>query len=151
MNAQAIGALIIAALSFFSGWQIQSWHFGAQEKDRAKQEFTQYRADSATAIRRVDNIVIAQNVASLRERSLRVDVAAHRNALIRLSDATGQLLQAAADSQASCLVAASTFRDLYEQSEEERGSLAEKADRHVIDIKKLLESWPTDESAPLTN
>jgi hypothetical protein len=140
MNIQLAIAGVIAAASFGGAWAIQDWRYGAKEKERVEEELAQVQADAATAIRRADNIIVAQNEATALERSLRRSVAANRDALVRLSDAAEAALGTAAASHSACLDRAAAFKEVFGQCSREYVGLGEKADRHAIDIRALTKS-----------
>lgn len=142
MSPQLIIAAIIAALGFGSAWQIQSWRFDAREKDRAEQILVNQRAAAASDIRRLDNIIGAQNRATARMAVLRRDADGSRSALIGLSNAADSALRSAQDSHAACTERAITLAYLLRASAAEYRALGEIADRHASDVKTLTEAWP---------
>ena len=142
MNPQLIIATIIAALSFGSAWKIQDWRMDAKEKERAEQELVQIQHSAATAIRRVENTVTAQNESARRAVALRRDADTSRAAALSVSLAAGEALRRALDSHASCTESATALTAVLQQCAERRRELAEIADRHVNDIQTLKEAWP---------
>ena len=142
MNPCLIVALAIAAGSFGSAWQIQSWRYDAKEKARVEQQLEDVRQSAARNIRFRDVEIDAQNQAETRARNLRVDAAGARDALVGLRTSTDAALRAAGTSKEACLIRAATLGELFEESAAEYTELAEKAGRHVNDIQKLNGSWP---------
>ena len=142
MSPQLIIAAIIATASFGSAWQIQSWRMNAKEKANVEQILADQRSAATAALRRQEVVIAAQNAAAGREVALRRDADSARTALVGLSHATEQALRDAATSHAACLVTADAASELLITVSTERRELAEKADRHVNDIKMMQEAWP---------
>lgn len=146
MNIQLVIATAVtaavAATSFGSAWQIQSWRYAAKEAQHEKQKLADVQQSAAATIRRADNIIAAQDAAKNRDSALRVDVAGARNALVGLHDAAADALRAAGASQAACLERAATLSELHQASARKYVELGEKADRHASDIQTLIEAWP---------
>jgi hypothetical protein len=140
VNLYAI--IVVALVAFGSGWTANGWRMDSMEKDRAKQELAQVRLAAATTIRRADNVIQAQNNASLRESRLRSDVAATRSELERVQSAADATATSAGTSHAACIAGASALRDVFKSCTGAVESLAGKADRHVSDIQTLTEGWP---------
>ena len=146
MTPQLIIALVIAAASFGGGfasaWKIQNGIAAEKENEYVQQTLRATRDAAATAIRRADNVIIAQSEAALRERRLRADAASSRDAVGRLSHAADEALSRAQATHAACLATAAAASELLITVSTERRELAEKADRHVNDIKMMQEAWP---------
>ena len=142
MSPQIVLASVILLIGFVSGWTVQDWRFSSKEADRAQQELATVKQSAAADVRRLDNTIDAQSKATIRERALRGDADALRGAVVGLSDAENRALRTARDSQDTCLVAATTFRELFDASTEEYRALAEKADRHASDIQTLIDAYP---------
>ena len=146
MSPQLIIAAIIATASFGGGfgaaWKIQNGIAAEKENEYVQQTLRATQDAAATAIRRADNVIIAQSEAALRERRLRADAASSRDALVGLSHATEQALRDAVTSHATCLERAAAIADVQQQSTERYRSLGETCDRHVNDIKMMQEAWP---------
>ena len=142
MNIQLIIAAVIAASSFIGGWTIQSWRYGAKETARAQQILVDQRLAAATAIRRLDNGIQAQNAAVVRERDLRMAAAGSRDALIGLHDASASALRAAESSHSACVDRAAAISVVLDQCGAAYQGLGEVADRHASDVKTLIDAWP---------
>ena len=146
MPIQLIIAAIIAAASFGGGfgaaWKIQNGIAAEKENEHVQQTLRATQESAATAIRRADNVIAAQSAAALRERRLRADAASSRDALVGLSHAADEALSRAQATHAACLVTADAASELLITVSTERRELAEKADRHVNDIKMMQEAWP---------
>lgn len=145
---QLLIALAIAASGFFGGWTVHSWKQGSEEKVHVQEKLVETVHNYENAIRKWDNVLIAQDAASSREVRLRRDLADSRAGALGLSHAADAALRAAAESQGACLATAATFKDLFETVSGERRELAEAADRHVSDIRLLNESWPINQPKP---
>lgn len=150
--ALAIRMAILLAV-FGSAWQIQTWRFGAKEAAHAKQDFKEARdrdaallanvqQNAAVAIRRADNVILAQNAATVREVVLRRDADGVRGALVSLHDAAAGAINAASESATACLARAATLSELFTESTERYGEVAGKADGHASDVKTLTDAWP---------
>lgn len=148
MNPLALAALISAVLSAGSAWQIQSWRFDAKEKHRVEQESAQALAAQRELrlleARRTAAVVAAQNAAAGRLSGLRRDADGARIALVSLSDAAAQALREARASHDACLVRADALGDVLAQCGVRHQALAETCDRHVSDIKTLIDAWPKE-------
>ena len=142
MYTYAATALLAAAIAATGTWKIEEWRYGAKEKARAEQELVNVRQSAAKAIRATDNIIVAQNAATIREANLRRDAAGTRAALVGLSGATAQALRDADTSQNACLERAATLGELLNTMADAGGQIAEKAGHHASDIKTLMEGWP---------
>jgi hypothetical protein len=142
MTPQIIIAAIIAACGFGSAWQIQNWRQDAKEKQRAESELAQVQHSAATAIRRADNTITAQNESARRAIALRRDADLSRAATISVSLAAGEAMRRALDSHQTCLVSATALDNVFQQCAERRRELAEIADRHANDVKTLMDAFP---------
>ena len=146
MNPQLIiaAALFVAGLGsgFGAAWKIQSGIAAEKEAENVKQTLRSTQDAAKTAIRRADNVIQAQSAAALRERVLRADAAGSRSALDGLRDAAAEALRTASASTDACIATATTASELLIAVSNERRELAEKADRHVSDIKMMQEAWP---------
>jgi len=142
MNIQLIIAALIAAGSFGTAWQIQSWRADAKEKANVEQTLRATQESAKTAIRRTDNVIAAQNNAALRERILRADAAGSRSALVGLSLAAAEALSRAEATHAACLVTANTQNIVLNQCSERYRSVAEDADRAISDRQTVIDAWP---------
>ena len=134
---------IVASLylaGFGSAWWLQGLLNDSKEKERVEKEFVQAKADAATAVRRTDNGIIAHNNAASLERSLRRSVAANRDALVRLLNASEVAVADARASHAACFDRATALREVFGQCSKEYVSLGEAADRHTIDIRTLTKA-----------
>lgn len=141
MNPQLLIAALIAAAGFGGGWQLQSWRYAAKENERAKQELIQVQTSAAVSIRRMDNIISAQNSANVRNAVLLRDLGAARSELDRLRTTLAGLPGSSGPPEA-CANRATTEGKLLLNCAERYTELAGKADRHASDAQTLIEAWP---------
>lgn len=147
MNIQLIIAAIIAAASFGGGfgaaWKIQNGIAAEKENEYVQQTLRATQESAATAIRRADNVIAAQNAAALRERRLRADAASSRDALVGLSHATTSYsLRAKSNPIGSGLDVADIFPELFLSCSGRLVEVAGEADQWKSDAIKLHEAWP---------
>lgn len=142
MNPQLLIAAVIAAIGFFGGWHLQTLRYTAKEAAHEKQKLVDVQQAAASDIRRLDNVIVAQNEAAALEQRLRVDAASSRSALVGMSDATARALRTAQTSHEACLNRAAALGDVLTELGRAGGELAEKAGRHTKDIRTLMDSWP---------
>ena len=142
MQIQLIIAALIYAIGFGSAWKIQSVRADAKEKEHVEQILADRRTAAASNIRRLDNVISAQDKATVRLVALRRDADASHWALVSLSSAADTALRSAQDSQAACLERAHTLRDVLGTMAETGGTIAAQADRHASDVQTLTEAWP---------
>lgn len=133
-------AAVAGALAFGSAWRMQDWRADAHEKDRIALAATQERAVHAVEQAGRDAVIAATNLARTREAKLRADAAGARKSLDGLRAATDGAVTAARASHDACVVAAATTSQLLNQCSGEHQELAEKADRHVSDIRTLMDA-----------
>ena len=139
-RATALTGAVIAGLASTGAWQVQEWRYGAKETQRVQQQVITERSNAAVQIRRVDNVIIATNRARVREVVLRADAERARAALDGLRDAAASALRAAGASHDACLVRAATATKLLQQCAGTYQELGERADRHVSDIRTLVDA-----------
>jgi len=139
-----LATIALLAGAFFSGWTAQGWHRDSLEKANAEQILVNVRANAAASIRRADTVIEAQNAAKVRDRDLRIAVSLARDERdgLRLELAEAQRKLSGLSPEA-CINRAATLSDVLNQCAERYTGLAEKADRHVNDIKTINDSWPT--------
>lgn len=135
-------ALAIVLAGFFGGWQVNGWRWEAKEKARVEQQLADQRASAATAIRRQDNVIAAQNAAADRMAGLRRDADAALAELERLrASLSGAGLRADPNALYTAPDPAAAVADLLTVSSK-YVELAAQCDRHVNDIKTLMAAWP---------
>lgn len=142
MNPQIIIAAVIAALGFWGGWHVQSVRYQAKEAQHAKQELANVRSSAASDIRRLDNAITAQNRSVARAVALRRDADLARTELGRLRLAVASAVQTASTDPVACPERAASLGDVLTELGRAGAELAEKADRHVNDVKTLIDAHP---------
>ena len=142
MIPHLIIAAVIAALSFTTGWTVQSWRYGAKEAVRAQQQLVDQQLAAAAQVRRLDNTIIATNAGTARSIALRRDADAGRAALPGLHDATAAALRTAESSHAACTERAAALGELSNALADAGAELAAKAGRHASDVQTLTDGWP---------
>ena len=142
MQIQLIIAALVYAIGFGSAWKIQSVRADAKEQKHVEQILADQRTAAASNIRRLDNVISAQDKATGRLVALRRDADASHWALVSLSSAADAALRTGQDSQAACPVTANTLRDVLGTMAEAGGTIAAQADRHASDVQTLIDAWP---------
>lgn len=142
MTPQLIIAATIAAVGFGSGWQVQSWRYGAKEKANAEQKLVEVRQSAAASIRRLDNVLVAQNAGAARAIRLRGDLDSARTELDRLRNAIARTMPGASDTTGTCAVPADPARQLLLACATELVEMGGAADRHASDAMTLQQAWP---------
>ena len=124
------------------GWQVQSWRFGAEEKEHETQQIAQLerqRAADATQLAKLGDVQKAAETRALALR--RAADNAHREsdglrgALVTLSRQPATDATASADRAVALGAALADCSDRYK-------TLGAVADRHASDVQTLSEAWP---------
>lgn len=144
MTPQLIVAGVIALGSFGTAWKVQEWRYQAEKAQHVEQQLANERSAATAAIRRTETVIAAQSAAAVRSAALRRDADGARAAVVSLHDAAAQSMRDAATSHAACTERSSALGDVLQASAERYRSLGETCDRHVSDIKTLIESWPKE-------
>ena len=146
MNPQLIIAAIIFSLGFGSAFQIQEWRMKSKEADRDRQTYETTLESQRLAHRAQtqddQRVINAQNAALPKLNALRESVASLRDAYVGLSHESAEALSRAQQSHEACLVTTTAQKSVLDQCTERYGSLAAKAEGHVIDIETLKAAWP---------
>ena len=142
MNPQMIIAAVIAAIGFGGGWTIQSWRYGAKEAKNAEQKLVHIQQSAAADIRRLDNVVSAQNQASVRSVGLRIALDGALNELDRLRVTVSNTVPSTCDATSTSTDRATTASELFLECAAAFAELGGKADRHASDLETLMDSWP---------
>lgn len=153
LKAGAAAAALLVAFS--AGWLAQGWRKDAeiqrlalshQRTLTAAAENSRVAEGAARSTERQlqQKLQEAQDAARQRETTLRRDADAARTAVGGLRDDLAALRRrTASDSEAArALAAAAVDNVLLECADRYRG-LAETADRHVSDLRTLIDAWPT--------
>ena len=137
----AAAALISASIAATSAWQVQNWRYGAKETEREQQKLVEVQQSAATAIRQLDNVLMAQNASSARAVRLRSDLDSSRSELDRLRIAL-RAMPAADPTTGACPNRADPARELLAACAAELVEMGGIADRHASDALMLQQAWP---------
>lgn len=139
MNLTIISSLITSFIGFGLAWQLQGHRVTKMELTYANERIAAARASRQTLERVTGHIQTAQANATVRGIQLRTDIASAGNAGNGLRSTTAAVVRTAISDPAVCSDTAATLGELLNTVSTERRELAEKADRHVIDIQALIE------------
>ena len=139
MNPTIIVSLITSFIGFGLAWQLQGHRFTKMELTYANERIATARASRQTLERVTGQIEKAQANATTRGIQLRTDVSAAVNAGNGLRLTTAAVVRTATSDPTVCSDTAATLGKLFDDSSTRYGELAEKAQRHVIDIQALME------------
>lgn len=137
----AAAALIAASIAATGAWQIQNWRFDAKEKEHAEQKLVEVRQSAATAIRQLDNVLMAQNAGAARAIRLRSDLDSARTELDRLRIAL-RTPPTADPTTGTCPDRADPARELLAACAAELVEMGGIADRINSDRQTLIDAWP---------
>lgn len=137
MYARLIGLAVILSILGGGAWLVHSWYSDSQELVNVKKTLADERAVAATLAERREAENAAKNRATRQLAIARRDADSLRVSLDGLSGSGEKLLLDAGTSQPACLERVATLRELLDTMAKAGGELAEKADRHVIDIQAL--------------
>lgn len=142
---QYITVIVISAiLSFGTGWQVQSWRYGAKETEHESQRATmleQRRLADAVQLERLGAVQAQAAARTLVLRRAATD--AHResdglrDAIVALSAQPVADAQAATDRATAFGAALADCSDRYK-------TMGAVADRHASDVQTLSDAWPTE-------
>lgn len=142
MNPTMLISAIVAAVSFGTGWHLQTLRYTAKEAENEQQKLAQVQQSAATAIRQLDNVLVAQNASSARAVRLRGDLDSSRSELDRLRTQLAKPMPRAEAATSTCPDRADPARELLAACAAELQDLAGKADRHANDALMLQQAWP---------
>ena len=132
---------------FGAGWGVNGWRMGqtiANMERAAAQAQVVAQAEKAEVEKRyAEKLKGAYDDAKKREATIRADAAAVRRTADRLRDDLADIRRNLPEATiAACRVRADTVADLLGRCAGRYTDLAERADRHVNDVKTLTEAWP---------
>jgi len=146
-----------AALCVAIGWSANGWRLSAS-LERARLESSKYRAEvlaeKASAAERVRKVEgdwnakyqTAVNAARDRERTLRADLVAVRDASQRLRDQQADAATRIATAPTSTLADYTiTLSAVFEDCRAAYAEMGEVAQRHADDARTLIEAWPVNQ------
>lgn len=141
-NTTLITIAISAVLSFFVGlgvaWELQAGTISEIKLEHANERIAIQRANRTQAERHLAQISAAQARSTVRAIQLRTDAAAVGNAGNGLRISTANSVRAVTTDPALCSDTAAAFAELFTDSSTAYAELAEKAERHTIDIQELI-------------
>jgi hypothetical protein len=139
MNTTIVSALVAAAIGFGAAWKVQDWRMTAKEMQRAELQLSMERELARNERLRQKNAMDAISRSRIREQTLRRDVDAARLSVAGLRQSTDAAVQSAGADLATCVERTAAIGQLLDQCAGEYQGLAEKADRHVFDIRTLID------------
>ena len=142
MNLTLISATIAAALGFGAAWTYQGKQLAELELTHANERIAIQAAARHAIERSTSAVIAAQNDATARNSVLRADADSARTERERLQSQSAETLRSSAASLDACLVAANSFRVVFDNCSTSYESLAGNAQRHTDDIKTLTAAWP---------
>jgi len=146
VNLTLIAALVSAAVSGAAGfglaWRLQTATINSIELESANERISQQRTARQNTERLMAQYASAQSNATVRAITLRRDAVSAADVGSGLRLKTADAVRTAASDPALCSDTATALGELLTTVSTERRELAEKADRHVIDIQALIERQP---------
>lgn len=144
LNPRLLIALVLVAALAFS-------HFMAYRKGQTnvRNEWQVAVAQANSEARRLElarqsRADEAASLAAKREAGIRADAVRASDAVRGLRDALDAAQRRGSDSQAAAIARAAALGELLAASAEAHRELAQRCDRHVSDLRMLLDAWPTD-------
>jgi hypothetical protein len=142
MYTYAATALVSASLAFGGAWRVQDWRYKSKEAENESIRAAEGFAAGNAAKGQIQNVSNAQSAATRRDASLRRAAADSADQLRLLHEASAAALRTAATSLDACTERAATFSRLLDHCGQDYQDLGERADRHVSDIRTLMDAWP---------
>ena len=142
MNPTTLISLISATISFGVAWQIGNWRLDSLEKKHVEQALFIKSQATTTAIRRLDNAIIAQDKATVKLNSLRAESAAASDSLVRLYSVADSELRAKQSTFEACSQHTATLNELFKESTGRYKDMGDKAAGHAADAEMMLDRWP---------
>lgn len=133
-----ISLAIGAAGGFGAAWKIQAASITQLELTHANERIAVQREARAAIERSLSKLSTAQVQAAARAAKLATELDRNRDELARLRNASSTALRAATGDPVTCIDTATTFSELFSQCTNELVDLANKADKHVSDIKMII-------------
>lgn len=144
MNLTVIASIVSGALCFGLAWNLQQGRFDHAEKQRLEIAQENERIASRVESQRSAQNIAAQNARALRESQLRADAAASSAVVTGMRGALAAAVQTIRDDPATCADTAATFGVVLSDISGAYSELAGTCDRHVSDIKTLIDSYPKE-------
>lgn len=142
MNLTILPYLISLALGAGGGfgvaWKIQAANITQLELTHANARIATQREARVAIERSLQKLSTAQVQAEARAAKLAAELDRNRGDLARLRSASTTAVRTATDSPTTCIDTATTLSELFNQCSDRLVELANKADRHVSDIKMII-------------
>lgn len=139
MNLVLIASLISSALAFGVGfsaaWTMQGRKIDSINLESANERIATQRSYRTSLERYMSRVSEAQAHATDRIRTAALELDSNRVALERLRNSSDAALRNASESAANCAVAVTAYSELFAECRGELVTLANKADKHVSDIR----------------
>lgn len=142
MTPENIIRAVIVSVAFYGGWHLKSVINAAQENERVQQTLRETQQSAAASIRRMDNVLAAQNAAAVRSVELRRDRDRALSELERLRLALSSAVPGNETSTAACTVRTDPARELFAECAAALVEMGGRADRHASDVQALMDAWP---------
>ena len=139
--------LILAALLFGAGWQINGWRMGRQiaeiERDAANAKAAAVNESRAKEQYYVSKLQEAQSALTKSQETIRTLSAANVAISNGLRDTANSIKSRLPSLTADALRdVARTYGDIFTECQTRRGELAETAERLNAEKRALIEAWP---------
>lgn len=142
LNPRVIACLALAAFLAFT--HLSAYRKGAKNVRLEWEASVSVANQEARRLERArqDAADTAARMAAEREAGIRADAARARASVSSLRDAINHANRQREESAAAAAERAAALGELLAGSAEAHRELAERCDRHVKDIRQLLEAWP---------
>ena len=134
-----VSAAVSAVAGFGLAWQLQAGTIAKNALEQANERIAIQRNARQTLERNQATFAKAQANATVRGIASRADRDRTINAAAGLRVTTANTVRTAADDPAVCPQSAATLGKLFDASVAQYRELAERSDRHVIDIQAMME------------
>lgn len=147
MNWLKLGIVATLVAVLYFGWQSIRSNIYQEGYAAAKAEADKLTAtakEAADEIYRINRNAKEKALENQKSELVQNIAAADRARIAseRVRDSSERSLATATNEHAACVVSAATHAELFAECRREYGSLGQKAQGHVTDIKALIESWP---------
>lgn len=144
MNALILELLIVFVIGFGSSWKIQDWRIDAKERQNVIRLLDHEKELRSHDAARAQAVATAEIMATNREIAIRADADHSRNTANGLREHLAAITRETIADNCPGTERAVTVNELFANCADEYRTLAEKADRHVSDIKTLIEQFPVE-------
>lgn len=140
MNPYLFAWLLGLAMAFTGGWSVNQWRNDSAQKHSIEQAAESQREVHAMEQKRLSGVISAQNASRTREVTLRRDADTSRAAADWMRDQADEALRLAGANHSACLERTSAATELLLTCSRRYSDLGAAADRHVSDIKTMIDS-----------